>query len=151
MPVTAKEGESMTLEQRIEAGRKLAKQMPEGYGLTTTDLAELARKHNNNLINGSLDVYPLAFKDGVEWARRQAPRMAIVKTYKDATHGNTATIEQGQTLAYMGADNTAPAFRLTLSADYEGGFVYFVAVYETLEEAVSKLADFGGAEHWHEV
>lgn len=53
--------------------------------------------------------------------------------------GNTATIKEEMILPYKGATKKQNAFILTLSADYEKDFVYYVSVYETLSDAMEKL------------
>lgn len=55
-------------------------------------------------------------------------------TFHDNVHGNTAIIEAVSILPYRGAANRKKGYRVTYKADYDGGFVYRVSVFESLED-----------------
>lgn len=59
--------------------------------------------------------------------------------YHDNVHGNTAIIEEVNILPYRGATNREKGYRVTYKADYDGGFVYRVSVFETLEAAKADI------------
>ncbi len=59
--------------------------------------------------------------------------------YHDQEHGNTAIIEKVNILPYRGAANRKKGYRVTYKADYDGGFVYRVSVFETLEDAKADI------------
>lgn len=61
-----------------------------------------------------------------------------MKKYKD-NFGNTAKLEEKMIFPYKGANVKSTAYVLTISADYDNDFVYFVSVYETYDEALEKL------------
>lgn len=61
--------------------------------------------------------------------------------YKD-DFGNTAKIEQVKLFAYRGATEKTNSFRLWITADYDGGFLYHVSVHETEKDALKKLESF---------
>lgn len=61
--------------------------------------------------------------------------------YKD-DFGNTAKIEQVKIFAYRGAMEKTNSFRLSITADDNGDFLYHVSVYETEKEALKKLESF---------
>lgn len=69
------------------------------------------------------------------------------KTFHD-DFGNTATIKEGRHFPYKGAKKKQVDFLLTLSADYENNFVYFVSLYDTEKEAMEKLKIFS-CNTWH--
>lgn len=56
--------------------------------------------------------------------------------------GNIATIKEEQHFPYKGAKEKQNGFVLTLTADYENDFVYFVSLYETENDAMNKLKSF---------
>lgn len=55
--------------------------------------------------------------------------------------GNTATITEKYILPYKGAKETQRSFVLSLTADYDNNFLYFLSVYETMREATDKLKE----------
>ena len=65
----------------------------------------------------------------------------MVKTFHD-DYGNTAMIKEGRHFPYKGAKEKQADFILTLSADYEDNFIYFVSLYETEKEAMDHLKKF---------
>ena len=71
----------------------------------------------------------------------------MVKIFHD-DFGNTATIKEEPHFPYKGAKRKQNAFLLILSADYENNFVYFISLYETETEAISKLQKFS-CNTWH--
>lgn len=71
----------------------------------------------------------------------------MIKTFHD-NFGNTATIKTGRHFPYQGAKEKQDSFLLTLSADYENNFIYFVSLYETETAARNKLQDFS-CNTWH--
>jgi hypothetical protein len=52
---------------------------------------------------------------------------------------NTAKIEEVNIFPYCEAPKRQPAFRVSISSDYDGGFLFHVSVYETLKEALNAL------------
>jgi hypothetical protein len=71
----------------------------------------------------------------------------LIKTFHD-DFGNTAVITKKNILPYKGSPQKQVAFILTLSADYENDFIYFVSMYETEIEAMEKLQTFS-CNSWH--
>ena len=71
----------------------------------------------------------------------------LIKTFHD-DFGNTAVITEKNVLPYKGAPQKQQAFILTISADYENDFIYFVSMYETEIEAMKKLQKFS-CNTWH--
>ncbi len=59
--------------------------------------------------------------------------------FHDNEHGNTAIIEEVNILPYRGAANRKKGYRVTYKADYDGGFVYRVSVFETLADAKADI------------
>lgn len=55
--------------------------------------------------------------------------------FHDNERGNTAIIEEVNIFPYRGAANRKKGYRVIYKADYDGGFVYRVSVFETLEDA----------------
>lgn len=59
--------------------------------------------------------------------------------------GNTAVIEELELYPYKDAPHKVPGYRLTLTSGYNPELVYFVSIYETLNEAGMHLpATFEG-------
>lgn len=53
--------------------------------------------------------------------------------------GNTAIIEKVKNYPYKNAPARAEKYRVTVSADYNNNFIFFVSCYETLKEAKEAL------------
>lgn len=67
---------------------------------------------------------------------------AYRKEYKDEFR-NSATIEKILNHpAFYGDTTKDPMYRLTLSADYDGGFMYHVSVYDSEKDAEDALSTF---------
>jgi hypothetical protein len=56
--------------------------------------------------------------------------------------GNTATITEVMTLPYRGSKRKEKGFVLSITADYDNNFLYFVSVYDSIEDAQEKLTEF---------
>lgn len=56
--------------------------------------------------------------------------------------GNRATIEELKILPFKGSKVKETGWKLTLSAEYENGFVYFVSVYPSRQDAMNKLKKY---------
>ena len=56
--------------------------------------------------------------------------------------GNTATITEKDILPYRGSPIKEKGYILSITADYENNFLYFVSVYESIEKAMNKLEEF---------
>lgn len=69
----------------------------------------------------------------------------IFKVYKDI-FGNTATIKQGKGLPYREAASKVDEFILTLYATYDNNKVYYLSIFESLEDAENKLKSFSCGE-----
>lgn len=52
---------------------------------------------------------------------------------------NVAFIQPVKVFPYFGSEVKRVSYRLIIKSDYEQGFVYFVSVYETKEQALQKL------------
>lgn len=61
--------------------------------------------------------------------------------YKD-DFGNTAKIEKVKLFAYRGATEKTNGFRLWITADYDGGFLYHVSVHETEKRRIKEAGKF---------
>ena len=61
------------------------------------------------------------------------------KTLRDK-FGNTATIEKVNIFLFEGSTIREGGFRLTLTADYENDFIYFMSVYLTEQDVMKKLS-----------
>ena len=64
--------------------------------------------------------------------------MKLINILKD-DFGNTATIVRRKILPYKGSAEREFGYVLTLTADYENDFVYFVSVYSTEKDAMNRL------------
>lgn len=64
-----------------------------------------------------------------------------MNTYKDE-YGNRATIQEKFLLPFMGSQYKEKAFVLSLYSDYDGGFMYYRSVHESLTLAEKKLHTF---------
>lgn len=56
--------------------------------------------------------------------------------------GNRAEIEEVTTLPYKGSPIKEKGYRLSLYAEYNNDFLYFVSLYESKGDALEKLKDF---------
>lgn len=56
--------------------------------------------------------------------------------------GNTAKIEEVEILPYKGAEKKQKGYRLSLTADYDNGFLYHVSVHETEAEAMAEMRKY---------
>ena len=56
--------------------------------------------------------------------------------------GNTAEINEKMTIPYKGSPIKENAFILSITADYDNNFLYFVSVYESKEKVMNKLKEF---------
>lgn len=65
----------------------------------------------------------------------------MTRIFKDA-FGNTACITRRLGYPYRDAKNKTYSYKLTLSADYNDGDVYFVAIYSSEEDALRQLREF---------
>lgn len=74
-----------------------------------------------------------------------------MEKWKNEAAGNSAVIEHSMRTAYMGAASRKDLYRLTVKADYDHGFVFFVSCYETLEEARERLFQMGGKTNWRKL
>lgn len=70
--------------------------------------------------------------------------------YHNDEAGNTATIEKILLLPYRDAPCKEDGYKLTLSADYNNNMVYFVFVYDTLQQALDNM-DMRGTTEWREI
>ena len=59
-------------------------------------------------------------------------------------YDNTAILQGVKVFPYSGAAMRKASYRLLVKSDYDGGFVYFVSVYETKEQALEKLKEMSG-------
>ena len=59
-------------------------------------------------------------------------------------YGNSAVIQKIECLPYMGAPQRVEGYQLTCYADYDGGMVYFLSLYDSKEAALEKLSSFSG-------
>lgn len=71
-----------------------------------------------------------------------------MEKWKNDVAGNSAAIEHNTRSEYKGAAGRKDVYRLTVKADYDHGFVFFVSCYETLEEARERLFNMGGKTNW---
>lgn len=67
----------------------------------------------------------------------------IVYSVTDPEFGNSGQIERVYNYPYKGAARKEVAYKVTCMADYNGGFIYRVSVFETLEEAKKDLKHCG--------
>ena len=65
----------------------------------------------------------------------------IFKVFKDI-YGNIATIIQTKGLPFQDAPERVDEFTLTLYATYDNNKVYFLSIFESLEDAKNKLKQF---------
>ena len=54
-------------------------------------------------------------------------------------YGNRAEIEEVITLHYKGSPKEEKGYRLSLYAEYDNDFLYFVSLYESERDAMRKL------------
>ena len=54
---------------------------------------------------------------------------------------NTAILQKVRVFPYDGCSMRKISYRLIVKSDYDDGFVYFVSVYETKEEALETLGN----------
>lgn len=64
--------------------------------------------------------------------------MKDLRVFHDV-YGNTAMIQHIKTCPYRGAPVKEDAFRLVVKADYDDGLVYFVSIYEKVDNALEEL------------
>ena len=57
-------------------------------------------------------------------------------------YGNRAEIERVIRLPYKGAHKHETAYRLSLYAEYNNDFLYFVLLYESEHDAMKELENF---------
>lgn len=57
-------------------------------------------------------------------------------------YGNRAEIEEVVTLPYKDSPKKEKGYRLSLYAEYDNDFLYFVSLYETEHNAIKKLENF---------
>lgn len=110
-------------------------------------LCVAARRHCRAEQQGALDRFwdrMLGFGcSAVVWDYRTlgaADRADDVVAVLHDDFGNTATVTRRRTLPYRGAPGRSEALVLTLTADYDGGFVYHVSVFESMAEVEARLA-----------
>ena len=72
----------------------------------------------------------------------------MLEKWRNDAADNSATIEHSMRSGYKGAPGRRDLYRLTVKADYDHGFVFFVSCYETLEEARERLFHMGGETSW---
>ena len=65
----------------------------------------------------------------------------MTRIFKDI-FGNTACITRRLGFPHRDAKNKIYGYKLTLSADYNGGDVYFVTIYPSEEDALRQLRKF---------
>lgn len=56
--------------------------------------------------------------------------------------GNTAKITERNILPYRGATQTEKGYVLSITADYDNDFLYYVSVFESVDDAIEKLKQF---------
>jgi hypothetical protein len=64
-----------------------------------------------------------------------------IKIFHD-DFGNTATITERNMLPYKGSPIKEKGYILSITADYDNNFLYFVSVYESMGDAMEKLKMF---------
>lgn len=57
-------------------------------------------------------------------------------------YGNRAEIEEVVTLPYKDSPEKEKCYRLSLYAEYDNNFLYFVSLYETEHNAMKRLENF---------
>ena len=57
-------------------------------------------------------------------------------------YGNRAEIEEVVTLPYKGSPKKEKGYKLSLYAEYDNNFLYFVSLYESEHDAMRKLENF---------
>ena len=57
-------------------------------------------------------------------------------------YGNRAEIERVFVLGYKGSHKHEKGYRLSLYAEYDNDFLYFVSLYESEHDAMRKLENF---------
>ena len=57
-------------------------------------------------------------------------------------YGNRAEIEEVVTLPYKDSPTKEKGYRLSLYAEYDNDFLYFVSLYESKHDAMRKLENF---------
>lgn len=64
-----------------------------------------------------------------------------MRVFHDA-YGNTAILQPVRVFPYYGTTVRKASYRLIIKSDYDAGFVNFVSVYETEQEALNQLKTF---------
>ena len=57
-------------------------------------------------------------------------------------YGNRAEIEEVATFPYKGSPKKEKSYKLSLCAEYDNDFLYFVSLYESEYDAMRKLENF---------
>ena len=71
------------------------------------------------------------------------------KIFRD-DFGNTARISKVMTLPYKGAKRKQKSYKLSITADYDDDFLYYVSIYEKEKDAKNDLKVFS-CNTWKEV